>query len=332
MASPQYSGEAVVHIGKDKLDFQTENGAFLLDYANIRSFCLHNYHFFLDTADGKVELSQMGHDTEGFYEQLWLAYNRRSRESLFVETVPLMEAEGEYSYTDNGGKANGTAKLSLYQTCVCIMPADCSGRRIPLCFVEGLTLGNYTIHITLDTEESYDLIRLGRNTKPFFENLGKFRKESQQQWQAAHTSLAAGMDNRLGEALERYRFLQNTCGRDCVISGLFSPGGSAFWIAAVGNGSAAVELITGEKSATYLYGFTCGAEAFDKRLRHAMEAMGLHREIIFMEEGALKANPLYSMAAERNAHLRFLRGCMTGRVIHTESWQEKVIESLKQTL
>lgn len=331
MASPAYTGEAVVHIDKDKLDIQTGNGAFLLDYANIHRFCLNNYHFFLDTPSGKLELSQMGHDTEGFYEQLWLAYNSRSRESLFVETVPLMEAEGEYSYTEDGGNAKGTAKLCLYPTCVCIMPPDCGARRSPLCFVDNLTLDNYTIHITLDTGERYDLIRLGRDTIPFFENLVKFRKEAQQHWQAAHASLQADLENRLGEALERYRFLQDTCGKDQVISGLFSTDGSEFWVAAVGNSTAAVELITGEKSATYIYRFTCDAETFEKRLRHAMEAMGLHREIIFIEEDALNANPLYAMAVERNAHLRFLRGCMAGRVIHTESWREKVLKSLKQT-
>mgnify|MGYP007088119547 CR=1 FL=1 len=331
MASPAYTGEAVVHIDKDKLDFQTENGAFLLDYANIRSFLLNNYHFFLDTPDGKVELSQMGHDTEGFYQQLWLAYNSRSRESLFVETAPLLEAEGEYNYTDDGGNAKGIAKLCLYPTCVCIMPPDRGARRIPLCFVDDLTLDNYTIQITLDTGERYDLIRMGRDTIPFFENLGKFRKEAQQQWQAAQASLQADLENRLGEALERYHFLQDICGKDQLISGLFAADGSEFWVAAVSNGSAAVELITGEKSATYIYRFSCGTETFEKRLRHAMEAMGLHREIIFMAEDALKANPLYAMAAVRNAHLRFLRSCMAGRVIHTESWREKVTESLKQT-
>ncbi len=328
IASLVYTGEAIAHIGKEGLDFQTGKGAIPLNYANVRSFCLKNYHFFLDTPEGTVELSHMGHDTEGFYEELWLAYNSRSRESLFVEGESFMNAEGEYSYADDGGSAKGTAKICLYPTCVCIMPPDYGARRIPLCFVQELELDGYTIRIMLDTEEKYELIRLGRDTKPFFETLGKFRKETQTQWLAAHASLEANLDNRLGEALGRYHFLQDICGKDHVISGLFSPDGSEFWIAAFGNGSVAVELITEDKSATYLYRFAGDAKVFEKRLRHAMEAMGVHREIIFMEEGALKGNPLYSMGVERNAHLRFLRSCMTGRVIHTESWEKRVMESL----
>jgi hypothetical protein len=329
IASSVYTGEAIAHIGKEGLDFQTGKGAFPLDYANVRSFCLKAWHFFFDTPAGTLELSQMGHDTEGFYEELWLAYNSRSRESLFIETEPFMKTEGEYNYTDDGGRASGTAKLCLYPTCACIMPPDCGARRIPLCFVQDLTLDGYTIHIMLDTDEKYDLIRMGHDTRPFFENLGKFQKEAQAQWQAAHASLEANLDNRLGEALGRYHFLQDTCGKDRVISGLFSPDSSEFWVAAFGNGSVAVELITEDKSATYLYRFTGDAKVFEKRLRHAMEAMGVHREIIFMEDEALKENPLYSMSVERNAHLRFLRSCMTGRVIHTESWEKRIREGLK---
>ncbi len=329
IASPVYTGEAIVHIGKEGLDIQTGKGAYLLDYANVHSFCLKAWHFFLDTSEGKFELSQMGHDTEGFYEELWLAYNSRSRESLFVEGEPFMNAEGEYSYTDDGGSAKGTAKICLYPTCVCIMPADSGARRIPLCFVQDLMLDGYTIRIMLDTEEKYELIRLGRDTKPFFENLGKFRKDAQTQWQAAHAVLEANLDNRLGEVLGRHHFLQDICGKDGVISGLFSPEGTEFWIAAFGNGSVAVELVTEDKSATYLYRYAGDQKVFERRLRHAMEAMGVHREIIFMEDEALKVNSLYSMGVERNAHLRFLRGCMTGRVIHTESWEKRVAEGLK---
>lgn len=329
IASSVYTGEAIAHIGKEGLDFQTGKGAFPLDYADVHGFCLKDWHFFLHTSTGTVELSHMGHDTEGFYEELWLAYNRRSRESLFIEGESFMNAEGEYSYADDGGRAKGTAKLCLYPTCVCIMPPDWGARRIPLCFVQDLMLDGYTIRILLDTEESYELIRLGRDTKPFFDNLGKFRKEAQVQWQEAHAALESNLDNRLGEALGRYNFLQDICGKDHVISGLFSPEGSEFWIAAFGNGLAAVELITEEKSATYLYRFAGDEKVFERRLRHAMEAMGVHREIIFMEEDALKKNPLYSMGVERNAHLRFLRGCMTGRVTHTESWEKRIVESLK---
>lgn len=331
MAFPEYSGEAIAYIGSEKLEFQTEEGAFSLDYSTIHRFSLKNYHLFLDTSCGQAELSQMGFDTEGFYEELWLAYNRRSCASLFIETPLLMQAEGEYSYADAGGHAKGVAKVSLHPSCVCILPADSGARRIPLCFIRDLTLDNYTIHIALDTDEQYDLIRLGRDTKPFFETLCGFRKDTQKKWRQSHRALDADLNTRLGETADRYKLFQQISAGHPVLCGLFSPDAPDFWIAAAYNRLFSVELITNEKSATYLYRVAGDEKAFEKRLRHAMEAMGLHREVLFMEEDALRTNSLYSMAVERNAHLRFLRSCMFSRVIHTESWQKRMWESANRS-
>ncbi|MDO4553373.1 MAG: hypothetical protein Q4C22_07550 [Bacillota bacterium] len=334
LATPVLSGTGTARVGEEALEIQGEQGGFLLNYAQVRSLHLHNYHFLLDTPQGPFRLSQMGQDTEGFMEELWLAYGRRSRESLFVETVPLREAEGDYRYSDQGGTARGTAKVCLYEDCICILPMDNGARRIPLCFVTELSLNNYTIRIGLDTGEEYEAARLGRDTIPFFEHLSRLREEAQSRWQRVHKALEGSLETLAGEAGEAYARFREACGGQRLISGFFRLPAegeelSSFWLCGLGPGTAAVELVTGEKAATYLYRFSGGEQVFEARLRHAMEAMGLNRELIYLEEGPLMEKPLYSMAVERNPHLRFLRAAAAGRVIHTESWGEKVAEHLK---
>lgn len=335
------SGDAVIQIGGEDLGIQINGQSFCLNYADLREFSPHNFHLYMDTAKGAWELSQLGHDFEGFFKELWKTYNKRSLESLFIEKAAVMEAEGEYSYTDDGAAAQGTAKISLFPDCICILPPDNRARRIPLCFVQELKLDNYTIHIVLDTDEGYELIRMGRDTVSLFDALCKCRKEAQVNWASDLKKLSGSLEQRLGEALKRYGFLQNASGAENVVHGIFAPTQEAdeadeekveavlpFWIAASGNGTAAVELITSEKSATYLYRFSCEQQTFIRRLRHAMEAMGTHREIIGMDEAALKENPLYFMSVQRNPHLRFLRSSVAGRIIHTESWKQKTAEFL----
>lgn len=311
-------------MGREALAFQTGGGALLLDYSRIDDCRLLDYRVLLDTPDGVYELSRLGQQTEAFFEKLWAAYAARSRESLFIEGAASLEAEGEYAYADDGGSAKGKAKLDLRPLCVSIVPHNAGARRIPLCFVQDLRLDDYVITAELDTGERYELARLGRDTLPFYEMLCKYRDETQRQWAAQHDLLLAGLDSRLGNSAENYNFLKNLRGEANIAAGLFAADSGDFWFAAFGEGRAAVELVLEEKAATYLYRFTLERPVFETRLRHAMEAMGPHREIIFMEDEALRSNALYTMALRRNAHLRFLRESMSGRAVHTGGWNDKV--------
>ena len=311
-------------VGREGLTFRTGGGALLLDYSRIDDCRLLDYRVLLDTPDGVYELSRLGQQTEAFFEKLWAAYAARSRESLFIEGAASLEAEGEYAYADDGGSAKGKAKLDLRPLCVSIVPHNAGARRIPLCFVQDLRLDDYVITAELDTGERYELARLGRDTLPFYEMLGKYRDETQHQWTQQHSALLGALDARLGDSAEKYRFLQNLRGGANTATGLFAADSSDFWFVSFGEGRAAVELVLEEKAATYLYRFAGERAVFETRLRHAMEAMGPHREIIFMEAAALQANPLYVMALQRNAHLRFLRESMSGRAVHTGGWNDKV--------
>ena len=55
-----------------------------------------------------------------------------------------------------------------------------------------------------------------------------------------------------------------------------------------------------------------------------MEAVKKNRRIIFLDQRDLPGEPLYRMAIERSSHIRFLRSCNVGRIIHSSSWAEKV--------
>lgn len=324
LASPVYHGEADVTVGREGLAFRTGGGALLLDFSLVDDCRLLDYRVMLDTPAGVYELSRLGQQTEAFFEKLWAAYAARSRESLFIEGAAALEVEGEYAYTDDGGSAKGKAKLDLRPLCVSIVPHNSGARRIPLCFVRELRLDDYAITIVLDTGERYELARLGHDTLPFYEMLSKFRDETQRLWTRQHTALLGALDSRLGDAAGNYRFLKNARGEANMATGLFAADSEDFWFVSFGEGRAAVELVLEEKAATYLYRFALDRAVFETRLRHAMEAMGPHREIIFMEDAALQANPLYVMALRRNAHLRFLRASMSGRAVHTGGWNAKV--------
>lgn len=64
-------------------------------------------------------------------------------------------------------------------------------------------------------------------------------------------------------------------------------------------------------------------QVFEYRLRHAMESVALHREVIFTD---IAEHPLYQMSVHRNYHLQYLRAHHAGRVIHTASWEKQLGE------
>lgn len=337
LVSPVFSGEIVIHMEKDRLDFQAAQEMYSLDFALIAEIRAVNFRVLLTTSDGNFEIFQLGYDFDGFYEALYRAFCDRSQEALFVNGDPLIEAEGEYAYNDMLGVQKGTALLRLFEDCITILPANEGGRRIPLCFVTEVTQENFTINITLDTKEQYSLIRMGRKTDAFFDLLKTHRLQAVSRYKADLAKIEQGKENDPDEIKTRYETLITVCGKEQVVRGVFAPTDEkernepaenekplSFWFAAVTRDRAAVELSTGEKTATYLYRFREDPAAFMQQLRHAMEAVKDHREVIYLEEILPEKSPLYFMAIQRSAALHFLRGAMTGRLIHNESWAERI--------
>ncbi len=124
--------------------------------------------------------------------------------------------------------------------------------------------------------------------------------------------------------MNQYRAFQDL--NASVEIGLFSADDEAFWFAAVAKNRAAVELVCDEKTATYLYTFSSSPAQFTASLRHAMEAVKHHRRLIFLSDEELANEPLFRMAVDRSSHVRFLRNCNAGRIVHTANWGTRLTE------
>lgn len=311
--------QATCSIGHESLVITTEQGLWPVDYADLLDMRLLGYRLILTTNGGDVVFSELGHDTEPFFEKLWLAFMKRSQEALFVESAPLYSGEGDYAFTEQGITQHGIAKVTLVDDALVVCPHDRYARRIPLCFTQEPAEEPFAITLTLDTGDTYTIRRLGRDTAAVFEQICSLRDRVTKQWRQSHRDLQRDIAQRLGERGSNYELMLD-CGCK-MLTGLYRLGGEGFWFAGLKDGRAAVELVTEEQTATYLYKYDGGDSAFETSLRHAMESVGLHREVIFTE---LREKPLYRMTVERSYHLRFLREHNQGRVIHNTAWEKAV--------
>ena len=277
--------------------------------------------------DYEAQIAKLGYLTEEFFEKLWQAYSDKSEQSLFIDSELVMCSVGDYAYTEPGVAKSSIAKLALHADCLCILPHDVGARRVPLCFADIPTREEFALEVRLDTGEEYRIARLGGDTDPFFGKLADAREKVVTRWLEAHRTLDANLNVRLGGAAAAYETFQSLDAD--VVRGLFSADDDAFWFAAIGEGRAAVELVTDEKSATYLYHFDIARADFEDKLRHAMEAMKANRRIIYVPQEDVDAEPLYLMAVERSPHVRALRSYNAGRAIHSASWAGKVVDFFK---
>ncbi len=143
-----------------------DTGRYLaIPYSGIDAFFAENYRLIIVTGQERLQISQMGRDLDSLYLKLWEFYNARTLRALFVSGQPMFEAEGEYAYSDDGGKGQGIAKISLFDNCLCLLPPCSEARRIPLCFMNEPSFENFTISMSLDTGETYRVMRLGNRTQ-----------------------------------------------------------------------------------------------------------------------------------------------------------------------
>ena len=321
--SNQQSVEAICRIDHDSLVISSDNGTTIINFADLKDFRLLNYHLFLETSMGQMELSQLGHQTEAFFEKLWKAYMERSKEALFASESPLYAGEGDYSFTEQGVSQHGIAKVELLENALCLCPHDRYARRIPLCFANEPVKEAFGLTITLDTDDSYQIRRIARDTDAVIERICQLREAVVKKWQQAHAELENNLPERLGDDLTAYNRMKSLGCR--MISGLYQLEDSGFWFAGLKDGKATVEFVTEEQTATYLYTYDIPDAIFENSLRHAMESVALHREVIFMD---LSDKPLYQMTVERSYHLEFLRKNNAGRIIHNNAWERNLAEFL----
>lgn len=170
--SGQMNSKAAITVNEDHLLLESSGSVLSVPYANIDLFYIQNYRLYIVTDNtGEIILSQMGREMDSLYEHMWNSYNDRTLKAFFVTGSPLLETEGEYSYSDTGASARGTAKIKLYENCLCILPPNAGARRIPLCFMREPVMEDFSILMTLDTDEEYRVMRLGSYTRRLFELL-----------------------------------------------------------------------------------------------------------------------------------------------------------------
>ena len=254
----------------------------------------------------------LGFSFDGFWEELVKLFGERSCASLFIEEEKLMDCEAEYDLPESSvaPREAGRGRVLLYSDAVCILPVSSHALRIPLCYTDHIQLDGYILHIQMRTGEHYTVGRMGYDTQPFADRCTDRAKK-----------VKAAREKQLGNVQIREPWTGK---------GLFRTAQTEeYWLTAYGEKTCAVELFTGESAATYLYRFE-DRRLFTFRLEEAMEAVGSHREIIFLDAADLRDKPLYRMAIHRSEAVRFLRSCSAGRIIHTAAHEEKLREFLAQ--
>ena len=277
-------------------------GGRFVDFADLRGIVPMSHRVLVDLlSDERIEISMLGFSFEGFWEELSRAFTDRSLEALFVEESAVMSVEGEYELPD--GKGRG--RIELYPDSIIILPPDDKAVRIPLCFTEKLVSDGYLLDILTLDGERFTVGRMGYDTKPFFERAQNAMVKTKKERNSVVSAL------KTEEPFSHAGLFRTT-----------TP--ELFWGAAIGKGRAALELFTGEDSATYLYEFSEPEERFTLMLEEALEAMGPHREIIYITDEQLAEKPLYRMAAARCRAVRYLRARFAGRIIHSGNHTEKL--------
>ena len=292
------SGGTPLTISLDKTCIQL--GQQTIDYADVLKLRPINNKIYIDTINGTVEIAMLGHSFDGFWEELTRLYGNRSLEALYTKDPVIMTCEGEYQIGDEAGHAI----VMLFPDSVCILPPTRTARRIALAFAETVTMEEYTIHIAMDSGEKYSVGKMGHNTMPFFERLQNCRDDTIRSRQIKLDALSPSDPFQ-------------TCG-------LFRNDSDEHWEAAFGNGTCALELFSEENAATYIYIFSCHVDKFFRILTHSLEAMGINREIIFIDDEKLCENSLYRMAIERTPAVRELRSYFSERLIHNQNWESKL--------
>lgn len=305
-------------------------GSRFLDYADVAALSPVNHRVIIDTLSGEqIEISMLGFSFDGFWEELMDRFGKRSLEALFVDEELIMLVEGEYQLpAENGDQMRveteglsgggderrlsgerGRAKIALYPDAVCILPQTCRAARIPLCFADDIWRDGFQLHLKIRSGEEYVVGKMGYDTESFVERTLLAAETVKKQRRAALEQVPVNIG-----------FTEK---------GLFrTKRTDQYWNAALSPGLCALEFFAGEDAATYLYRFTEPQDDFRVMAEEAMEAIGTHREIIYLTDEQLKEKPLYRMAADRMKAVRFLRARSAGRIIHNSSHDDKMKEFL----
>lgn len=171
--SSSLSGEAKLFIGKDGLSVDALFDEIALPYAEIESITLENYAIHIRAGGEDLQISQMGSNCDWFHRELYEGFNRKVQTVLRAKGTLLIETKGRYNYDNNRGEAY----IRVFNDCLCILPPNKDGRRIPLTFVSAMKSEDYALSIMLTTGEHYEFSMLGYDLDPLEKTIaGAIRK------------------------------------------------------------------------------------------------------------------------------------------------------------
>ncbi|MCL2883719.1 MAG: hypothetical protein FWF30_04580, partial [Coriobacteriia bacterium] len=165
-------------------------------FIRISALALRDYCVIVSSADGEFSFARLGNWCQPFYDALCASYNQAVLRSLFVREKPLLAACGDVTVVDGlagGGAGAGAgmgaagmaaAKVPIYifSNCVVSLPPDLGARRVPLCFLDGLEKGDFSLTLRIGATERYSYAKLGYDTDGFAalveERLRALREES----------------------------------------------------------------------------------------------------------------------------------------------------------
>ncbi len=166
-ASPIVSGEVKLAISDTALSVAALFDVVEIPFAKMIVLAFADYAVTVKTSDGDYSFSRMGQWAQPFYDALCDAYNKAVLRSLFIKDKPILTADGDFRFSENGTAVYKHAPIHVYENCVVALPPNLSARRVPLCFVTRMDKGDYELTLRLDTGESYTYTKLGYDTAPF---------------------------------------------------------------------------------------------------------------------------------------------------------------------
>ena len=207
VTSPLISGDASLILSERGLSVTTPFDAVELPFSEMNALNNADYNVTIKADSGDFTFSKLGMQCEPFYLVLCDAYNKAVLRSLFVKGNPLITAKGQYSYREPDAAAGAQAAFHVYENCVVALPPDLGARRIPLCFLNALDAGDFTLSLGLDTGEHYTFAKLGYDSAVFkdaIENqLLRLREKSLEEIREIDPTLTTAASQQLAKLLLR---------------------------------------------------------------------------------------------------------------------------------
>lgn len=274
------------------------------DFADFKKITPNNHRVLIDLLTGEqIIIGMLGFSFDGFWETLLKAFEDRCLASMYIQESKVMICEGEYHLSDESGRC----KIHLYTDSICILPPSSTSVRLAFSETDSMVVDGYSMTITMNNGLVYKIGKMGYDTHNFFERAKSLCAKLKQERKKRIDSLSINPP--------------------FTNAGLFRTDQvEQYWLAAITDSKCALEFITGEKAATYLYEYEGNKEHFFSCLSESLEAVGTHREIIYVSEDEIIKNSLFRMTVSRCSCVRFLRSCFAGRLIHSSNYDEKLLE------